>query len=189
MTNPTPDIFRNVHKGIRKALCEACIALGRADDPASFAEAQGRLRAALHFVAHHGENEDLLLLPLLADRAPDLVAAVSAAHDELEQAQKRLVASMERTGESELYAEACAFMAAYFAHMHEEEQVHEPAIRALLSHEELAGFGQKAVERTAPADQELMLGFMLPAMGRSEAVAFLGRLPAGMAARLHRLVG
>jgi Hemerythrin HHE cation binding domain len=186
MTTPTPDIFRNVHKGIRKALCDACVALGRASagEP-SDQTARALLRDALRFVAHHGENEDLLLLPLLEPRAPELTHALMAAHQELHSCLVGLQAALERATPAELYAQACAFAAAYFQHMHDEEHVHEPCIRALLSVEELIGFAQQSVQRTAPAEQRMMLGFMLPAMTRPDVEAFLGRLPAELANQLR----
>jgi hypothetical protein len=41
------------------------------------------------------------------------------------------------------------------------------------------------VQRTAPADQRLMLGFMIPAMASSDAVEILGRLPPALADELR----
>jgi hypothetical protein len=73
MTNTEPALFTDVHKGIRRALFAACVSLGSAEgDAEREAAARTQLGEALHFVAHHGENEDLLLLPLLRERAPQL---------------------------------------------------------------------------------------------------------------------
>src|SRR6185312_2154026 len=83
---------------------------------------------------------------------------------------------------------AGAFLASYLEHMREEEQDLEPAIRAAVDADALAAFSRGSVERTAPADQRMMLGWMLPAMPRSEAEAFLGRLPGALAAELRHLV-
>jgi hypothetical protein len=66
--------------------------------------------------------------------------------------------------------------------------VFEPAIRALLSEDEAASFGRRSIERTARADQRTMLGWMLPAMTRADAEAFLIRLPAAVASELRPLV-
>jgi len=69
-TTAKPDLFSNVHKGIRRALFAACADLGRADgDAARELRARATLAQALHFVVHHGENENLLLLPILRERA------------------------------------------------------------------------------------------------------------------------
>jgi hypothetical protein len=187
MTQPSPDIFRNVHKGIRKALFDACLALGRAEDDAELDRAaRALLGDALRFVAHHGENEDLLLLPLLEARAPAVAQAMSLAHRELETALHALEEARSSAPAHGLYLASCAFAARYLEHMREEEQAHEPLIRAALAPDELAGFGQRSVARTAPLDQRLMLGFMLPAMRPADASSFLARLPPELAGELRR---
>jgi hypothetical protein len=89
---------------------------------------------------------------------------------------------------SELYLAACAFTADYLTHMDEEERVLEPVIRAVLSSDEVAAFGRGSVARTGPADQRMMLGWMLPAMPHAAAVAFLERLPQPLASELRGLV-
>lgn len=186
MTQPAPDIFRNVHKGIRKALFDACLALGRAEDDAELDRAaRALLGDALRFVAHHGENEDLLLLPLLEARAPAVAQAMSQAHRELEAALRALEEARRSAPTYELYLASCAFAARYLEHMREEEQEHDARLRAALTAEELATFGPRSVARTAPHDQPMMLAFMLPAMRPVDAQAFLARLPPELAAELR----
>lgn len=181
----TPDIFTNVHKGIRRALFSACTALGRAgNDAEAQTQARAVLTEALRFVAHHGDNEDVLLLPILEQRAPDLAAQMKRAHHALDKARERLGdLPFER-----LYLATCSFTASYLEHMSDEELVFEPRIREVLSIEDLTSFGQRSVQRTAPADQRMMLGWMLPAMVREEASAFLARLPEALADELRKLV-
>lgn len=186
MNQTAPDIFTNVHKGIRRALFSACLALGCAGDDGDDGDlARARLREALHFVAHHGENEDLLLLPLLAEHAPDTFQRIQAAHVRVQAALDALSAALDTAPPSVLYAQTCTFIALYLEHMNEEEHELEPAIRRALSVEQLAGFGRRSVERTAPADQRMMLSFMLPAMTRSDATTFLARLPPALADELR----
>jgi hypothetical protein len=184
-----PDIFTNVHKGIRRALFEVCVALGRAgDDSQRLDAARELLREVLHFVSHHGENEDSLLIPLLDRRAPAVAERMRSGHVRVNQALEVLLASVDTAHASVLYPRVCEFVALYLEHMHEEEEQLEPAIRAALTVEELAGFGRESVQRTAPADQRMMLGWMLPAMTRTDAEGFLGRLPATLAEQLRPLV-
>lgn len=188
MATTNPDIFTNVHKGIRRALFSACTALGRAgDDEARTSKARAVLREVLRFVAHHGENEDLLLVPLLRAKAPEVAERIERAHQAVHDVLAGLEARVDAAPSHELYARACAFLAVYLEHMREEEQELEPAIRAALSVEELAGFGRGSVERTAPADQRTMLGWMLPAMTHTDVEAFLGRLPPSLATQLRPL--
>jgi hypothetical protein len=185
-TPAEPDLFTNVHKGIRRALFAACTSLGCADgDATREKEARAVLAGALHFVAHHGDNEDLLLLPLLRERAPEVFASMNDTHRRLDDARAALAFAQPVHA---LYLAACAFTSAYLAHMDDEERRFEPVIRAVLSSDEVATFGRRSVERTAPADQRMMLGWMLPAIIRREAEALLGRLPSTLAAELRPLV-
>jgi Hemerythrin HHE cation binding domain len=185
MNQPTPDLFTNAHKGIRRALFAACTALGRADgDPERENAARALLAEALRFVAHHGENEDLLLLPRLRDRAPEVFAAMTRAHAALDEARAAL---SDEAPTSALYLAACAFAARYVAHMDEEERELEPQIRRVLTVEETLDFGRRSVERTAPVNQRMMLRWMLPAMTRQDAAAFLDRLPIGLASELRAI--
>jgi hypothetical protein len=190
MTTTGPDIFTNVHKGIRTALFEACIALGRAGaDEALGASARARLREALHFVAHHGDNEDRLLLPLLEQSAPDVFGRIERAHSAVSAALEVLQRSIGAAPLNELYHQACAFTALYLEHMREEECDLDPLIRAAVSTEQLAGIAGASVARTAPADQRMMLSFMLRAMPRAEAEALCARLPTALGEELLPLLG
>lgn len=183
-----PDIFTNVHKGIRSALFAACTALGRAgEDQTRVARARALLRDALHFVRHHGKNEDELLQPLLRERASDVHRAMLEAHERVNVALESLSAELEGAPPSALYLHACRFLALYLEHMREEEEVFDPAIRASVPAQELAAFGRHAVERTLPADQRLMLGWMLPAMAPEDVEQLLSRVPPEAQADLRRL--
>ena len=185
-TTAKPDLFSNVHKGIRRALFAACADLGRADgDAAREVRARATLAEALHFVAHHGENEDSLLLPILRERAPQIFELMKSAHAALDEARAAMTAHQPVAA---LYLAACAFTSQYLAHMDDEERVFEPAIRAVLSADEAIAFGRRSVERTAPSDQRMMLAWMLPAMTHLDAGALLGRVPPALAAELRELV-
>jgi hypothetical protein len=190
MRTTQPDIFTNVHKGIRRALFEACVALGRAGaDPRRSTAARALLREVLHFVAHHGENEDLLLLPLLDACAPAVSERMRAGHARINAALDTLTASVEAAPIGALHHRTCEFVSLYLEHMREEEEQLEPAIRAALTLEQLAGFGRGSIERTAPTDQRMMLRWMLPAMTRADADGLLAQLPGPLADELEHLTG
>ncbi len=87
-----------------------------------------------------------------------------------------------------LYLATCAFTSQYLAHMDNEEREFAPAIREVLSPDEAIAFGRLSVERTAPSDQRTMLAWMLPAMTRVDADAFLSRMPPALAAELRLIV-
>lgn len=178
-----PDLYTNVHKGIRRALFAVCDALGRAaGDSAREDSARRQLRDALRFVAHHGDNEDVLLLPILREKAPVVAATIEREHRGLDALRARL--DVEGSIE-ELYLAACAFTAKYLEHLDEEERLFEPQIRAVLTPDEIANVGRMSVQRTAPDDQLMMLGWMLPAIPRYTADEILGRLPPAIADELR----
>jgi hypothetical protein len=190
MATLEPDLFTNVHKGIRKALFETCLLLGRAgEDEALGGAARQQLREVLHFVAHHGENEDLLLLPLLEQTARPVFDRMAAAHARIEEALLALRTSADTAPTMELYAQLSGFIVLYVEHMLEEERDLDPLIRAAVPVEELAGFGQRSVQRTSPADKQMMLGWMLPVMTRVDVDAFLSRLPPAVAESVRPLAG
>jgi hypothetical protein len=180
-----PDIFTNVHKGIRRALFDAVVALGRASEHDTAPRAQ--LHEVLRFVSHHGDNEDTLLVPMLADRAPDVHARMTASHARIHNTMTALEHACDAEDMHALYNRAAAFTAMYLDHMREEETEFDPLIRAALSADELAAFGRRSVERTAPADQRMMLGWMLPAMTETDVNAFLSRVPAESVPALRAL--
>ncbi|MGE0550633.1 MAG: hemerythrin domain-containing protein [Kofleriaceae bacterium] len=187
MTN-RPDLFTNVHKGIRSALFETCIALGRVrgDDVPAVVLAQ--LRHVLHFIRHHGENEDLLLLPLLATHAPAIAARMREAHVEVETALRTVERCIDHGTAMELYHRTCELAARYLDHMHDEEVELEPQIRSALSPEQLQDIGRGSLARTSLADARVMLAWMLPAMPSAEAVELLARAPAELQRELRPLV-
>ena len=84
----------------------------------SYKPACATLAEALHFIAHHGENEDALLLPLLRERAPLVFRAMTDAHTGLDAARGALAAAPPGP---ELYLAVCDFTARYLGHMHDEE--------------------------------------------------------------------
>lgn len=179
-----PDIFTHVHQGIRRALFDASTALGRAGgDRQAERIALGLVDDALLFVARHGENEDLLLLPLLDARAPDVAARMRDAHHRIE-SELRAISDLRARGAEALYLRFSLFIARYLEHMAEEELELEPQIRAVVSDAELVSNGQQAVTRIDPTERMRMLRLMLPALPLAAAQAMLNRMPAAVAEQL-----
>lgn len=183
-----PDLFTNVHKGIRSALFQTCALLGSAPDDAVPPALRAQLHDVLHFIRHHGENEDVLLLPMLATSAPAVQARMRDAHAEIEVAIRTLEASIDEGSATELYQCTCAFVARYLDHMHEEEVELEPKIRAVLSVEQLQELGRGSVARTPPADARVMLAWMLPAMQPADARNLMAQLPTALQRELRPLI-
>jgi Hemerythrin HHE cation binding domain len=91
MTTPAADrvdLFTLVHKGIRRALFDTLLIIGRTDfsrdgDIASAREAVAR---CFDFLREHAEHEDRHIVPVLARLAPGFAGALEAEHVELEKA-------------------------------------------------------------------------------------------------------
>jgi hypothetical protein len=186
-----PDIFTNVHRGIRKALFDLCLDLGRTEpaDP-EWPDVLARAHDVLHFVAHHGDNEDVLLLPGLRERAPEMAARIDEDHRRIEAALEALRGAHDGDAEA-LFLAYCSFTSLYLEHMRFEEIECASVIRARFSAEEIAAFGARSVARTSPEDQRTMLGYMFAAMPRGATGAFLAgaqaKMPPEAFARLREL--
>ena len=177
----TIDLFHNVHKGIRHALFDAIFALGRSDG-----DARERLRNALRFTAHHGRNEDVLVVPLLTARLPSVATRMRMAHEAMDRMLYQLRRDVDGdTPIAELYSRACRFTCAYLEHVAEEEELIDPAIRAAYSDEELAFVGRESMARTSPEDARVMLTLMLPSLTVEDAAAYLAKLPPALATELE----
>ena len=179
------DLFTNVHKGIRSALFETCVALGKTPDDAVPSALRTQLRNVLHFIRHHGENEDLLLLPILEKAAPTVRARMREAHGEIETAILTLEARADHASATELYHRTCELASRYLEHMREEELELEPQVRQVLTIEQLESVARGSVARTAPADARVMLAWMLPAMHPADAREMMARLPEALRQELR----
>ncbi len=175
-----PDIFRDVHQALRMALFEVTTALGRAhDDPKN--QVRKQLSEVLYFVAHHGENEDVLLLPWLDTAAPALAEKMRLAHRALEPQLLGLRQTAATAPLDQLYRAMAEFTGHYLLHLHDEENLWEPEIRRVLSAEQLGQFGPQSVARTPPQDQPMMLRWMYKALPDDAAQALVDKLPPTLA--------
>jgi hypothetical protein len=131
------DFFTVIHKGQRKELFAATVLAGTIDweDPAAadgFVALWSKLSAMLEAHAAHEHNH---FLPLLDQRAHEIVAQVEAAHEHLEHELITLtdtmaVAAGKRSREQGLavYRQLSAFVANYLLHILDEETIVMPAI-------------------------------------------------------------
>ena len=162
------------------------MALARAqgDDEATRA-ARSLVDDALLFVTRHGENEDCLLLPQLDERAPEVAQQMRNGHRKLE-VELHAVLEARNSKAADLYLRLSLFIAHYLEHMYEEEVELAPRILAVLSDEDLAASGQRAVARVDPAERLRMLRLMLPALPLQAAREMLEKMPEPVARELER---
>ena len=127
------DLYAPIHKGLRLALSDLLVRLGRADfaDAAATAGLLAALRRQLVLSAGHLHHEEVEIHTVLEARAPGSTLTLEADHDHHRRAFVTLEAAIaaveaappaERAAPArELYLAFSQFVAADFAHMAEEE--------------------------------------------------------------------
>lgn len=185
-TLPAPDLFTSVHKGIRRALFELTLALGRAADTPAESQAERALaRDVVGFLRQHGDNEDALVLPLREGRAPEVHELLRRAHAEVDAVVDAFEAAIDDVPTPALYTRACHLTSTYLDHIRTEEVELEPRIRSVLTHDELRAVGAASISRTPEAQRPRMLAFVLAAIPRPLAEAQLAKLPPALASELR----
>lgn len=180
------DVFKSVHKGLRRALFNLALQAGIADPAQSgeLAALKAQAREAFHFLEHHARNEDRFLVPLMETKSLAQASRMRAEHADLGAELKGLLGSLdalEEGGPSGLHGFYLAlnrFIGRYLSHLDEEETQMLPLLHGAFTDDELAVFSEKSVSHTPPADQAMMLGHMFPAMQSSELRTFFGILRA-----------
>lgn len=189
---PVPyDFYREVHKGLRRAVFELTVAVGAADfdDPLT----RDRMAARVHdlvslFHSHHGHEDDFIK-PLLQAADARLDAIVDGGHVDIDvdlaEIEAMADALVSATGGAAvaaglaLYHRLALFVASYLVHMALEEGEVMRTLRSARSTAELFEVDM-ALRASIPLDKLLAFaGIMLPAMNTDERTAMLGGLRAG----------
>jgi hypothetical protein len=192
LDSPIPfDLYREVHKGLRLALFDLTVALGRTDcsTAAGRADAAQRAQQVLHLLhAHHG-HEDMFIQALVDLHAPRLAEVVEAGHVETDQDLVEIETLLERLTAStggdavaaglDLYRFVALFTARYLAHMALEEGAVMSALRDAMSVAELFAVEMALRSSVAPPLMVEFMSIMLPAMNLDERTAMLGGMHAG----------
>jgi hypothetical protein len=176
------DFFTLIHKGLRRELfaITTLAATMDWDDPEDVTGFDASWQDVHHLLDVHALHEDDHFLPLIADVAPDLLAAVGAAHHDLDEALADVAALIRGAvaapdGERGLrvHRELSAFVAGYLVHLLDEETTVMPTIWEHCTDEELARARASFMRSMSPADASLSRRVMLPAMAPSERAAVL----------------
>jgi hemerythrin-like domain-containing protein len=174
------DVFKSVHKGLRRALFNLAQQAGIADSdrPDEMAALTAQAREVFHFLEHHARNEDRFLIPLMEAKFLASASKLQAEHADLDLELADLLRGLDHLDKgspSGLYAFYLAlnrFIGRYLRHLNEEETQLLPLLHGAFTDDELAVFSRKSVSNTTPSDQAMMLGHMFPAMQDSELRAF-----------------
>jgi len=186
------DLYYAVHKGLRLANARMLVALGQSDpaDDGEVGAVLGKLAHHLDICLYHLKHENARIHAVVDARVPgasdhadedhehhlasfielrQLAAAVSAATVE------RRAAAMRR-----LYQRFALFVAEDLQHMHEEETRLMPLIAQHFSAAEIDGIEHAIVTSIAPEVMVPFMRVMLGAANRSERIATVTGLKAGM---------
>lgn len=194
---PIPfDLYREVHKGLRKALFDLTTAVGAADcesavDREAVVAHVHRVVDLLH--THHG-HEDTFIQPMVDAHAPTLAAMIESGHVEvdadivdLELAAEKLAGAAGggavAAGHA-LYGRLALFTATYLAHMALEEGGVMEALRAAMSLGELFDVEMTLRGSVAPPTMCDFIAVMVPAMNPAERTNMLGGMHAGAPAEI-----
>jgi hypothetical protein len=196
------ELYTSVHKGLRAAMSDALLAVGRMDCDAAdeVAEVLARVRTLLSLCRDHLEHEERQIHPAMESRCPGAAAQTAAEHRDhllafvaLEadvQGVERAVAG-ERAGATlRLYRRLAVFVAENFQHMHTEEVENTAILWQTHSDAELAGIHQAIVTSIPPERMAVYIRWMVPFLNPAERAALLGAMQANAPApAFERVLG
>lgn len=200
MARSREDLYAGIHKALRAVMTDCLLAVGRADptDPQDVADAQARVCALMDLCAAHVQHENTFVHPAIEARTPGVSDAVAQEHVEHQHQIDRLRAlalqlSALESGLREgalhtLYLELSLFVADNFQHMHVEETVHNRALWAAYSDDELRAVHDALVATIAPAEMMQVMRWMLPYLHAPERLAFLSGMRQGAPEPVFRAV-
>ncbi|MFN8018934.1 MAG: hemerythrin domain-containing protein [Acidimicrobiales bacterium] len=185
-----PDLYRDIHKGIRAELFDLTSAAGSLDpfDDIGRGALAAHVAAVAEVLATHAAHEDAFVDPALVQVDAELSARVEAEHHELE-AAFAVVASganllvgaevHQRRGQLQLlHLQLSGFTSAYLRHQLVEERVIMPLLADALGPEGVAEIHAGIIASIPPEEMARSLAFMLPAMNADDRAELLGAMRA-----------
>jgi hypothetical protein len=186
MSQPPPvDLYREVHKGLRRALFAVTEQAGRADaaNEEDLRNLQAEVSRVTWMLRLHATHEDATIQPLVEQHIPSLAPKIVEAHHVTEETLNALNASAEQLLATpaekrtpllhRLYLDIAAFTAFYVAHLGDEEIQSMPALTKAMSQQDLGAALMKIRGAIAPEDMGKMFRVMCPAMNVNERAGML----------------
>lgn len=183
------DLYGPIHKGLRYALSNLLVRLGRAD----FTTPEGEetlkaLEAQLRLSEGHLAHEERFIHTALESRRPGASAMLERQHREHDDAfadLRALIAAVRDAAPAEkasvaraLYLTFSNFVAEDFAHMAEEEEIALPILQELFTDAELQQIEADLIAAIPPEKTMQYLRLMLPAGTPDERFGFLDHVRA-----------
>lgn len=184
-----PDLYRDVHKGIRALLFALLDRAGRTDfsDVAAVVSLRTFAREGFDLLESHAAHESETLHPVVALHAPQLGGRLDADHEDQHARMHELTLALDAVDSAEdRLARGAAFCLSLsrltgelLVHMADEEQVAMPALWAALDDEALIALHQRILAGISPAETMAFLGWMLPAMAPADRLDLLSGMRRG----------
>jgi hypothetical protein len=191
------DMYADIHKAMRALMCDTLARLGSLDarDALEGAAVLGQVRELLDMCRAHLEHENAFVHAAMEARCPGSSAGTRGDHADHEEAIRRLEETLEEaagTGREavlgRLYRDLAVFVGENLVHMAEEERGNNAVLWRHYSDAELLAVEQALVASTGPAEQRLVLSWMLPALNPGERAAKLAGIRAGAPEPVYRQV-
>jgi hypothetical protein len=194
------DVYRDIHKAIRRELFSVAGATGSVDpgDRDAVATQADRLRGLVRMLVSHAEHEEAFLQGLIEVHAPQLAAVVMRDHRWLEHQMAQLEVLAEQAVDApradarrtvhKLYLGLASFTSDYLGHQAFEELEISPALSIAIGPDELAAVDAAIVASIPPDEMEISLRAMLPAMNVEDRVELLGGIRAGAPSEVFGMV-
>ncbi|QHE88505.1 hemerythrin domain-containing protein [Hydrogenophaga sp. BPS33] len=174
------NLYAGIHKALRAFMVDTLTAIGRTDpaNPAGVAHTAQQTLALLGLFEGHLQHENGFVHPALDARCPGVASRIAGEHVEhehhiahLRSVTQALAQGDTREREAALYAlylGMARFVADNLQHMHIEETVHNPALWAAYSDEELIAIHDALVAAVTPEHMALVTRWMLPNLNAPE---------------------
>jgi len=189
---PRIDLYADIHKALRAAMCETLMRVGRTDatDAEEIRTTLSVVRELLAMCRSHVDKENRHVHPAIDARARGVSARIALEHDEHLQAIADLeedvqVVEVTAVGSRDaalmrLYRHLSLFVADNFEHMIIEETSHNAALWAHYSDAQLMEIHQRILASIPPAEMTAVLRWMVPSVDATSRA----RMFAGMRAQL-----
>ena len=150
------EIYRNIHKAVRRIVYSEALALGSADfrDQKSMRESLEQLRGTITLLEEHARQEETFIHPALESRVPGITKSFEETHEDDERLFDRLrelesqIEAVEDNDQrvalgNQLYGMFNTYIGDYLGHLDREEAELEQALWDHFTDEELVAIDQK----------------------------------------------
>lgn len=175
------DLYAFIHKGLRAFMAHTLVRVGRMDphDPAEVAEVSDEVLALMDICTGHLQHENDIVHRAMEARRPGSAQAIADEHLEHRRAIAQLREKVAAVPGSDaaahaLYHALTEFVAHNFAHMEQEETVHNAVLWDAYTDEEIRGIEHEIHAHVQPQEMQLALRWMLPHMNPAERAGMLG---------------